>query len=152
MFSWTLLQHSLLHSCVNWHSIHTISILVFLDSPATMRVPTFPNTGRENISILVFLDSPATSRAVVHGWWNVVVFQSLFSWTLLQHEIDFWDFISPINFNPCFLGLSCNSQDRTADIRHPQRNFNPCFLRLFCNMKTNGFGRLDFIVFQSLFS
>ena len=59
-----------------------VSILIFLDSPATLQSPVC-SLGWLVVSILVFLDSPATLRIIPRCEMEMM-FQSLFSWTLLQ--------------------------------------------------------------------
>ena len=67
-----------------------------------------PFSKRFDVSILIFLDSPATRRRRKRGSFDELMFQSLFSWTLLQ--LNRLEQIEALvkGFNPYFPGLSCN--------------------------------------------
>ncbi|PXF52629.1 MAG: hypothetical protein C4B56_04655 [Candidatus Methanophagaceae archaeon] len=87
------------------------------------------------VSILIFLDSPATKmaqRTKGKVYWE---FQSLFSWTLLQQfTVSSIQQITVWNFNPYFLRLFCNIMIRIM-VTKGLTDFNPCFRRPFCNSK-----------------
>jgi len=108
LFSWTLLQHSILY---HYRIPYQVSILVFLDYFAT--TDDLQRSWRGYwVSILVFLDYFATQRWLIYGnerdnqcfnpyfpglscnnggspyRSDYAMFQSLFSWTLLQLEME----------------------------------------------------------------
>ena len=84
------------------------------------------------VSILIFLDSPATLMQSVEST-SVFWFQSLFSWTLLQPKgrqkaIEGYD-VSILVFldSPATRDMWCKSLKRWKE------SFNPCFPGLSCN-------------------
>ena len=109
-----------------------VSILVFLDSPATLGL------AHRTFSVCCF--NPCFPGLSCNGDKTVIipfenVFQSLFSWTLLQ--LGYKNRVGQTllyRFNPCFPGLSCNSISMTSAVRWLSLSFNPCFLRPLCNL------------------
>ena len=94
---------------------YIVSILVFLDSPATLGL------AHRTFSVCCF--NPCFPGLSCNGDKTVIipfenVFQSLFSWTLLQ--LGYKNRVGQTllyRFNPCFPGLSCNSISMTSAVR-----------------------------------
>ena len=86
-----------------------VSILIFLDSPATWSTPEKMLEWWQEVSILIFLDSPATCVFQPRRAWTPRVSILIFLDSPATPKKNLLTFIFFLfSFNPYFPGLSCN--------------------------------------------